>query len=471
METKNGAGEGLPGRHVYRMAVLLVIVAVGALLVIAVHSPANGEVVDGEHVKAFDANPPYINLHRLSTISVEILQMHTGTGEQFETDRYLVTAVAPDGAETSTWLNFTSVGALNASLGNVSSGLMTAVDQVGMYRLSLEYFDGSNYTLAGVAQVEVTDKLNVVLETRIASNEYTDAHTCPISTDFQRGAEFVGGAWVYYASTGEPVTNLVETAKDNIVGTILGEAKVLGWKSYASNWHTVWFFPWDAPVGTTVFTVNASDGQGNTGSARTGTYWNTAVNIGPAVLTMSVKLLNETGTEAITFQPGGKITVEAKVAYSAHNAHNKVFAGPLTPTRGGVVNASLGWGFFNATTGKFNETLTNISLTYDQDAAVWRATYTIPAGTANITSLQAVIFATDGAGTPPNSGKAFTTMFSIKSAPQAPPPPPPPPEEDEVEEGFSGVVVGGLSIVTLLAGLGIGVVVSRNAKQSKKGEN
>jgi len=438
---------------------ILILGIVAILAISIVPMTASPAVVDDTFVGSFNASPSLINLNRETLVEVEIIQTH-GDG----LDNYQVTVVAPDGTEASAWFNFTALGILNLTLGDPSSGFMTAVDQVGTYDLKLEHHDGANYTLAGVEQVEVTDKLDIHLETRIASNEYTDAHSCPVSTDFQRGAEFVGMAFIYYASTGEPVTpDSSPNAAGNIFGTILGETLDLPFMSYAQNWHWVWFFPWDAPVGPAEFNVSASDGMGNTGTAVTGIEWNTAVNIGPAILTVTPQILNESGVESISYEQGETLTVEVNVLYEGHNAHNAEFEGPLTPDRDGKVIAHLGWGEFNATSSMYNETLTNLTLSYDSDTKNWVADYRIPEATANITNLQAVIIATDGADEVPNSGSAFTTMVRIQAPPPLPPPPPPPPEVEETDEGFSSAVVGGLAMVAMLAGLGVGIVIARRS--------
>lgn len=457
----SGHREGGLGQEsaIDRRRLLTIVAIIGMMTMALVPTAAIGEVVNEAFVDRFEATPNYINLGRQSLVEVEISQMHGST------DSYVVSVTAPDGMERSTWLNFTAPGVMNTTLGDPDAGLMTLVDQVGKYQLRLDYHDGANLTLAGVAEVMVTDRLDVVIETRTASNEYTDAHTCPIAVDFQRGAEFVGGAFVYYASTGEPVTSEVPTTKDNITGTILGETKVMPWRGYASNWHHVWFFPWDAPVGAAEFRVDASDGLGNTGTAVSGTTWNSAVTIGPAILSVKTRVVDSTRNETVTFVANETLYIEAEVSYESHNAHNKEFAGPMKPDRGGQAVATLGWGGFNTTSGMFHVFYTNVTLSYDSDAKAWVGSYKIPADSDNITNVQAAVFAKDAAGEPPNSGSTFTTMFSIQAMPPPPVPPPPPPEEEEDEEGFGIAVVGGLSALTLLVGLGLGMVVFRRPKQ------
>ncbi len=447
-----------------RIRLVAAISMVALVALSALPTMTAGAPVDEFNVLRFDATPNHINLGRESLIEVEIGSLRGGG-----TDTYLVYVTAPDGTETSTWMNFTAPGTKNTTLGDPDSGLMVPVDQVGTYHLRLIYYDGVNASLSGVEDVTVTDELEVLIETRIASNEYTDAHTCPISQDFQRGAEFVGIAWVYYASTGEAVTNEVPTTDDNITGTILGETKVLPWKSYASNWHQVWFFPWDAPVGAAEFSVEASDGMGNTGSAVTGMAWNNAINIGPAILTVEATILDDDGNEALVFEPGDNLTIQATGWYEDHNAHNKDFAGPLTPDRGGTIRAHLGWGGFNSSSGMFEEKLVNLTLTYDSDEKMYTTTYRIPVDSANISNVQALVLASDGADDPPNAGMTFTSMFAIQSPPPEPPAPPEP--EEPEEEGFSGVVVGGLSAVALVAGLGVGMVVARRPKETNRRED
>jgi len=125
--------------------------------------------------------------------------------------------------------------------------------------------------------------------------------------------------------------------------------------------------------------------------------------------------------------------------------------------------ATLGTGTFNSTSGIYAGFLANITLTLDTVAQTWSGTYAIPAGQAAVTDVQARVSATDSTN-PPNAGGAFTTRFAIRA-----------PDIVEVPEyrnttvkqstGFETPIVGGIAIVLLLAGIGIGYVMTRGRKK------
>jgi hypothetical protein len=121
------------------------------------------------------------------------------------------------------------------------------------------------------------------------------------------------------------------------------------------------------------------------------------------------------------------------------------------------VRAHIGWGDYNFTSGMFENVLTNVTLSLDTATQTWFVSYVIPAGTANLSAVQAVITATDGAS-PPNVGTGFTTQFSIRT--------PPSPNIVEVPvpgpaTGMPTETVALVSVVLLVVGLGIGWLLSR----------
>ena len=215
--------------------------------------------------------------------------------------------------------------------------------------------------------------------------------------------------------------------------------------------------------------------MGNYGSAESGVAPSRAITIGPDILKVTPKLLNGTGVEKVSFAPGETLRVEADVRYNDKNARESVvdpnpvdpYSGPLTLTRGGVVKAHIGWGFFNATTSTYANLLVNLTLSYDSASQKWYGTYTVPTSTANLTAVQAVISASDGANAP-NTGSAFTTQFTV----QAPPTPVTieVPVTVEKSTGFELPMVAGLAIVLLIVGLGVGMMLSRGKKASSPPE-
>lgn len=415
---------------------------------------ASAGVID-PNVVLFEPTKPFINLNRTTDISVEI-----GTSYGAGMDNYRVTVTAPGGPSWALWYNFTAVGSMSKTFGNASKDFMALVTEVGTYDVRLDYFNGATFSLAGLTEFKTTDKLNVVFLIRSASNPATNQHSCPVASEFVRGGKFIGGAYVTYASTGEGVTTQNSNAAGNITGAILGMTNVMVGPPI---WHSAWYFPWNSPVGAVKFYVNASDGMGNTGRAVTGEAGNRPVTIVPDMLQVKARILNATGAESVTFAPGDTMSFEVEARYDDHAANNVAYVAPLNGTRGGQVKVHVGWGSFNASSSTFANTLTNVTLTLDVPSQVWKGQYTIPTTTANLTGVQAVVTASDGA-TPPNVGTTMTTQFTVRK--------PAAPEIVEVpverSTGFELPVVAGLSVALLLAGLGVGIAMSRRRRANGK---
>jgi hypothetical protein len=168
------------------------------------------------------------------------------------------------------------------------------------------------------------------------------------------------------------------------------------------------------------------------------------------------RILNESGANAVVFEPGDTVRVEARVTYESHNAHNRAFPGPLNATRGGQVTAVLGYGAFNATSGQFATTVATLTLAHNAATENWSAEYVVRDTDSLRADLQVYISASDGAGSPPNTGKVFTTMFAFQAAPPSPPPPTP--------AGLDATVVGAISLLLLVAGVGAGVFLGRRGR-------
>lgn len=415
--------------------------------------PAAAGVLD-PNVALFDVSPSYINVNRKTNVTVEIGASY-GPGM----DNYLVTVTAPDSSAASSWYNFTAIGSMVQTFGNASADFMMAVTQTGTYDVRLEYFDGAVFSLAGLTEFKVTDKLTVTFLIRSASNPATNEHSCPVASEFVRGGKFIGGAYVAYASTGELVTDKNSNAAGNITGAILGETRVMVGPPI---WHGAWLLPWNSPTGEVKFYVNASDGMGNTGSAVTGEAGTPRVTIVPDALVVTSRILNATGAVSVAFAPGDTIQIEAHAWYDDHAARNAAYEGPLNATRNGQVTVHIGWGAFNATSGRFANTLTDLSLTLDPTTETWRGSYVIPTTTGNLTAVQAVVTASDGAN-PPNVGAMMSTQFQVRSpaAPQIVEVPGP-------ATGFDMPVVAGLSVVLLIVGLAIGLALSRRGGRGKE---
>src|SRR3990172_1169239 len=322
---------------------------------------ASAEVVDS-HVLRFEAVPSFINLNMTTSIEVEI-----GTSYGAGLDNYRATVTAPSGTATIAWYNFTALGSLAVVYGNLGAGFATVVNQVGLYDLRLDYFNGTAYAAAAHAQLQATDRLVVVTEAATASNEYTDVHNCPIAQEFQRGGEVIGRGYVTYASTGGFVNGTATpSARGNITGTLFGLTKNLAWQNVYHFWRAAWFPTWNETLGVIQFSASASDGRGNIGSAVSPPFGLTAWKIIPAVLKVVPRIVNDTGVETVSFVRGDNLTIEARVTYEGHNAHNRAFPGPMNETRGGQVTAVLGYGAYNVSSGLFADTLTTLTLSLDR---------------------------------------------------------------------------------------------------------
>ena len=432
------------------LAIVLAMVVAAMSLVLA--SPlAAADIVD-PNVTGFAATPSYVNLNMTTSVAVTLGSVRGGG-----LDDYLVTVTKPGGSGASAWYNFSAVGTISRQYGNTGSDFATWIDEPGTYELRLDYFDGAAFTLAASSQLLATDELIVTTEAATASNEFTDVHNCPIAQEFQRGGEIIGRAYVTYASTGDFVNGTqTPSAKGNITGTLLGQTKVLTWQNVYHFWRAAYFPTWNQSTGVIVFTADASDGRGNRGAGSSFAFGLTAWKIIPAVLKVVPRVLNESGAGAVVFEPGDTVRVEARVTYESHNSHNRAFPGPLNATRGGQVTAVLGYGAFNATSGLFATTVATLTLAHNAATENWSAEYVVKDADPLRADLQVYISASEGAGSPPNTGKAFTTMLAFRAPPPSPPPPTP--------AGLDPTVVWAISLLLLVAGVGAGVFLGRRGR-------
>jgi hypothetical protein len=432
------------------LAIVLTMVVAAMSLVLA--SPlAAADIVD-PNVTGFAATPSYVNLNMTTSVAVTLGSVRGGG-----LDDYLVTVTKPGGSGASAWYNFTAVGTISRQYGNAGADFATRIDEPGTYELRLDYFDGTSFTRAASSQLLATDELIVTTEAATASNEFTDVHNCPVAQEFQRGGEIIGRAYVRYASTGDFVNGTqTPSARGNITGTLLGQTKVLTWQNVYHFWRAAFFPTWNQSTGVIVFTADASDGRGNRGTGSSFPTGLTAWKIIPAVLKVVPRVVNESGAGAVAFEPGDTVRIEARVTYESHNAHNRAFPGPLNATRGGQVTAVLGYGAFNATSGLFATTVATLTLAHNAATENWSAEYVVKDTDPLRADLQVYISASDGAGSPPNTGKTFTTMLAFRAPPPSPPTPTP--------AGLDPTVVGAISLLLLVAGVVAGVFLGRRGR-------
>lgn len=407
------------------MTISMLLVALGAL-------PAASAVqTQDTHVASFSASPPFINLNRTTTLTLNVSSLYGGGN-----DNYRVTIYKPSGGVLTTgWFNLSAVGSTSLLLGNATQGLNATVTEVGAYILELEHQNGNAFTFAATFTLQTTDKLLIITEFANASNPYTDEHNCPVAEHFQRGDEIIARAYVKYLSTGEAITGANSpTMTGNITGTLFNETKALN-GARQPFWRAAWFIPWDKPLGTYPFNVTASDGLGNTGtglSPPTGIFG--SLKIIPSVLQTSVWTVNaSSGATVAGFYPGDVVKIHVYPFYDLHFAHNfnytntnRTNAGSvatpgvgqeyrLGPDRGGVVTAAIGSGAYNASAGKFADNVANLTLAFDEALGHWTGTWEVPA-TVTKGDLQVRASALDAA--PTANGGFASTAFSTLVRPE-----------------------------------------------------
>lgn len=454
----------------------------------AAAAPA-GAAVTNPNVVAFSVTPSLINLNRTTTVTLEI-GASVASGE----DNYQVTVVSPGGATVATaWYNFTAVGSLSLVLGNATAGFAAGVTEVGFYTLIAEWWNSTSaaFEPAASTMLQATDMLTVTTEFAAGSDPYADLHNCQLAEEFQRGDGIIARGYVRYASTGELVNGtLFPTAKGNITGSLFQtdrdpQVKVLNYNNAHFFWRAAWEMDWDQPLGVFQFTVTASDGLGNHGSATSppaNVYG--ALKVVPAKLPTDLWTLNATSGEKVSaFYPGETVTVVAFPYYDQHFNHNYNFTNTnaidknesyrLGPDRGGAVEATIGVGAFNTTSKTFATQYAAPAMTFDAATNTWRGTWVVPATGVLAGNVTVKVFATDGASAP-NAGSA-TGTFSVVARPA--------PEvvtntvyqnttinktvEVAPAGSMQGIVAYGLAGVALAAGAGLGFVL---AARRRKGE-
>lgn len=146
----------------------------------------------------------------------------------------------------------------------------------------------------------------------------------------------------------------------------------------------------------------------------------------PAQFVTNIQLFNATSTIPIVgLSSGQTINITANVQYSVPNGGAQGgFNGPLdSAIKGGVVVATVGWGFYNTTSNTFggeNGTggvIATVLLTYSNVSQVWSGTFnsgSLPI-VPNATTYEVVVTSHDSAS-PPNTG--FATLSVPLSASQ-----------------------------------------------------
>lgn len=339
---------------------------------------------------------------------------------------YTVVVVRPDNSRVELNYTFTAAGQTqSANFGNASLGFKTAVTQVGTYNVFLE--QGSQVVSA--TSFYATNQLNVWMD-------FVNGGLCDYISGADRGFKIFPRFYITYASNGAPLN---KSASNVVTFTLPDNTKVNA--SYHSptkeapfpygfyigkfqpNWNYTAVGPWSP-------TATISDGLGNVATYQ---YVGPAFSLTPAQLSTSIQLTDTRTSQAASgFYNGQTVSIQATITYPANAEPVPGYVGYLNPTtRGGIVTALVGWGYYNSTAGTFggaNKTgglIAKVPLSYVAGTnGTWAGTLgvsNLPA-IANGASYQVIVTSSDAAN-PPNQGFASVNVPPATFAPGTSAPP------------------------------------------------
>jgi len=336
---------------------------------------------------------------------------------------YTVVVVSPSGVTYSLPVTFSAPGQTQTDVfGNATSGFNVAVKEVGTYNVFLE--QGS--TVVGTSSFYSTNKLFITMD-------MVTGGTCYFINNEPRGWKWIPRFYVYYASNptlplasiavGAPAAGAKDlrtllihdanltvtfTQPDNkTVTTASWDAGALLWRGVVNpGWNYTYVGSWNP-------TVTAKDIAGNTGSLQ---YTGFPFAITPATLTASITLTDvKTSVPVASIYAGESITISATIKYPTNPEPTTGYVTGLdSVNRGGVVNAVVGWGTWNATTSTFGGGAANpggvlgtVKLTNSNGVnGTWTGAYTVGASLPTLpagVSFAVAIQSSDKAN-PPNTG-------------------------------------------------------------------
>jgi hypothetical protein len=424
--------------HRVRRLVLAPLSALtAALLLLAPFVPAHAQT------QIVTATPGYINLGMTTAISVTAPSAGA----------YTVAVVNPSGKSTTLPFTFTAAGATqNATFGVAGSGFGGVVNAVGTYNVFVEQAG----QVVGSTSFYATNKL-------VITSNVVVGGTCSYVPGVARGEKLIPRFYVSYASNGAPVTNA--TLSGLTVTTPSKTNATASWDSAAGLFDFSILPNWNyTDVGNYAPSAAGTDAFGNIG---TYTYSGSPYTIAPAQLSTSVQLIDTKTNQTVTsIYSGETVTVSATITYPTNAEPVKGFVGPLdSATRGGVVKAEVGYGYFNATTDTFGGSSNNpgtllgtVAMTYSGANGVWTGQYTasslpnLPAGG----TYQVVVTSSDKAS-PPNTGMGSLSV-GTSTAPATTLT-----STTTVSLGFQSVsaVSYSLMLMLLVVGVIIGVLLKR----------
>ncbi len=383
---------------VTKMSVLVLGVLLLATFFVAVPTTAAAS-----QPQSVVTSPAYINLGMKTTITVTAPAAGT----------YTVLVQSPSGNRFTLNETFTSAGqSENSTFGNATVDFKALANEVGTYSVLLE----QGGQVVSSTSFSVTNKLNVFMD-------MVDGGNCIYINGATRGVKMFPRFYISYASTGAPFTNNTvgayvtytlpngtavnatwhkpNTVSQSSVGFFIGK--------YQINWNDTYVGPWNP-------NATIGDAAGNIAKYH---YIGVPFVISPAALSMSITLVNSKTNQTLDgLANGTSVTIYAVISYPAAAEPVPGFVGPLdTTNRGGSVDAVVGWGYYNATSGAFGNAkspggeIAKVTLTYTGKSGVWEGNFSsnsVPAIKTG-TSYEVVVNSQDKAS-PPNTGFATLSL-------------------------------------------------------------
>ncbi len=376
---------------------------------------------------------------------------------------YSVVVVLPNKSQASLAVTFTAAGQNQTEIfGNATRGFKTEVTQVGTYNVFLEQGGVAVSSTAFYA----TNRLNVAID-------FVNGGLCDYIAGAARGTKIFPRFYVTYASTGAPLNKsskvLVTFTLPNNTTSMAGyhrpttEAPV-PYGFYIGKFYPNWNF---TAVGPWSLTAHISDGLGN---SATYVYVGPPFELTPAQLHTSVLLIDNSTAQALGgFYAGQTVKISANVTYPSNAEPVPGFVAPLDASvHGGAVKASIGWGFYNTTTGAFGGgksiggLVASVPLTYSGHNGTWTATFQVP----NLPSIAAgssyeVVLTSSDKASPANTGMALVDVPPAASGPGTTTTVSQP--AGTSGEQLSPTVALLTAVGTLIVGLLVGVIVRKTA--------